>query len=111
MKFLTQQLKVLVAGTTFAFTKRLSIIGAEPGGDEFHILCIHDTTGVIGGCALDPIDIVLPSVVDSIPVHLHDLLHDICFHHFSTVQTQTSIVHCEENRMRLVLGWRINFEK
>ena len=50
-------------------------------------------------------------MVNSIPVHLNDLLHDVCLHHLSAVKAQSPIVHRQEDRMGFILGWRIDLKK
>ena len=50
-------------------------------------------------------------MVDSIPIHFNDLLHDVSLHHLSAIQAQASIVHGQENRMGLILGRRIDLKE
>ena len=45
------------------------------------------------------------------PVYFSNLLDDKSFHHLCTIQAKASIIHCEENSMCFILGWRVNLQK
>lgn len=111
MELVAEKFVILIFSAALGVLHGIGIFCAKPDRDEFNVLRIHHAARIVRRGVLDTVDVVLP-----LPIHLNavsfcNLPDDVSLHYLGAVQTQASVIHCQENRVCFVVRRCVDLQK